>query len=80
MRKVLILTDLKGWHYNQLENSFSKLDISVESACLEELSIRIENDISKIYMNNNESIFNRLGITITITSFVSFVVFRLARS
>ena len=54
MRKVLILTDLKGWHYNQLENSLSKLDISVESACLEELSIRIENDISKIYMNNNE--------------------------
>ena len=54
MRKVLILTDLKGWHYEQLLNSFRKLSIAVESACLEQLSIRIGNSTSKIYINNRE--------------------------
>ena len=52
MKKVLILTDLKGWHYDQLITSFKKLNISVQSACLDQLSIRIENNLSKIYLDN----------------------------
>ena len=52
MKKVLILTDLKGWHYDQLITSFKKLNISVQSACLDQLSIRVENNLSKIYLDN----------------------------
>ena len=54
MRKVLILTDLKGWHYSQLYKSFQKNNVTVESACLEDLSIRIEDSASKVFLNNEE--------------------------
>ena len=54
MRKVLILTDLHGWHYTQLLQSFNKYNISCESACLEDLSIRIEDGKSRIYKNDKE--------------------------
>ena len=54
MKKVLILTDIEGWHYDQLVKSFQKLNISVQSACLDQLSIRIENYVSKIYIDNRE--------------------------
>ena len=54
MIKVLILTDLHGWHYKQLIQSFKRHNISVESACLEDLSIRIEDGKNKIYNNDRE--------------------------
>ena len=54
MKKVLILTDIEGWHYDQLVKSFQKLNISVQSASLDQLSIRIENYVSKIYIDNRE--------------------------
>ena len=54
MRKVLILTDLKGWHYSQLYRSFQKNNVTIESACLEDLSIRIEDSASKVFLNNEE--------------------------
>ena len=54
MRKVLILTDLKGWHYSQLYKSFQNNNVTVESACLEDLSIRVEESASKVFLNNKE--------------------------
>ncbi len=54
MRKVLILTQKKGWHYYQLKNSFEKSGFVVVSADLEDLSIKITNltiDINK-FINN----------------------------
>ena len=54
MRKVLILTDLKGWHYSQLYKSFQNNNVTVESACLEYLSIRIEDSANKVFLNNKE--------------------------
>ena len=54
MRKVLILTDLKGWHYDQLARSFNKFGILLESACLDQLSIRILNDRTRLYLKDKE--------------------------
>lgn len=54
MSKILILTDLHGWHYQQLLQSFKRHNIETESACLEDLSIRIEDGKSKIYNNDRE--------------------------
>ena len=54
MRKVLILTDLKGWHYDQLTRSFNKFGILVESACLDQLSIKILNDRTRLYLKDKE--------------------------
>jgi len=54
MRKVLILTDLKGWHYSQLYKSFQNNNVTVESACLEDLSISVEESASKVFLNNKE--------------------------
>ena len=56
MRKVLILTDLYGWHHEQLLQSFKRHNISTESACLEDLSIQIEGGKNKIYNNDRELI------------------------
>ena len=54
MRKVLILTDQKGWHYRQLKKSFENKNISVESANLDDLSITINNNKNQIVKNNGE--------------------------
>ena len=52
MRKVLILTDQKGWHYRQLKKSFENKNISVESANLDDLSITINNNKNQIVKNS----------------------------
>ncbi len=54
MRKVLILTDQKGWHYHQLKKSFESKNIFVESANLDELSIAINDNKNQIIKNNGE--------------------------
>jgi len=41
MRKVLILTDLIGWHFNQLNSSFKKNKINVETANLSDMTLSI---------------------------------------
>ena len=48
MRKVLILTDQKGWHYKQLKKSFENRGISVESSNLDNLSIAIQGKKNQI--------------------------------
>tara|TARA_B110000008_G_C16937454_1_gene551172 strand:- start:619 stop:1521 length:903 start_codon:yes stop_codon:yes gene_type:complete len=41
MRKVLILTDLVGWHFHQLNKSFEKNKIIVETANLSDITLSI---------------------------------------
>lgn len=43
MRKVLILTDKKGWHFRQLKKAFLKKKFIVEDCNLSDLSIKIAN-------------------------------------
>lgn len=45
-RKVLILTDKKGWHFNQLEKSLNKLDFEVISNNISNLSLVISKNKS----------------------------------
>ncbi|MDG2159761.1 MAG: ATP-grasp domain-containing protein [Gammaproteobacteria bacterium] len=56
MRKVLILTDQKGWHYRQLQKSFESKNILVDSSNLDDLSIAIHNNQNYIIKNNGESL------------------------
>ena len=58
MRKVLILTDQKGWHYKQLKKSFENRGISVESSNLDNLSIAIQGKKNQIIKNNGELLTN----------------------
>jgi len=52
MRKVLILTDNKGWHYNQLVNSFNQKNVIVESCNLTDMSISVIKENVQILLNN----------------------------
>ena len=52
MRKVLILTDNKGWHYNQLVNSFNQKNVIVESCNLADMSISVIKENVQILLNN----------------------------
>ena len=54
MRKVLILTDQKGWHYRQLQKSFECKNILVESSNLDNLSIAVHNSKTQIIRNNGD--------------------------
>ncbi len=54
MRRILILTDQKGWHYKQLIKSFNKYDIDIVTANLSDLSISIVNNQVQILQSNNE--------------------------
>ena len=54
MRKVLILTDQKGWHFNQLQESFLRKKVTVESYDLTELTLSFMNNENKIFHNNKE--------------------------
>ena len=58
MRKVLILTDQKGWHYKQLKKSFENRGISVESSNLDNLSIAIQGKKNQIIKKNGELLTN----------------------
>jgi tetrahydromethanopterin:alpha-L-glutamate ligase len=58
MRRVLILTDQKGWHYKQLKKSFESRNISVESSNLDDLSIAIQGKENQIIKNNGELLTN----------------------
>ncbi len=58
MRKVLILTDQKGWHYKQLKKSFENRGVSVESSNLDNLSIAIQGKKNQIIKNNGELLTN----------------------
>ena len=52
MRKVFILTDNKGWHYNQLVNSFNQKNVIVESCNLTDMSISVIKENVQILLNN----------------------------
>ena len=41
MRKVLILTEQQGWHFNQLQESFLKNQIKAETCNLTDISLSI---------------------------------------
>ena len=53
MINTLILTEKKGWHFQQLKNSLEKNKHNVTSACLTDISLSIENNKSNIIINNN---------------------------
>ena len=46
MTHTLILTEKEGWHFQQLKLSLTKLNHSVESACLSDFSISLDNNES----------------------------------
>ena len=52
MRKVLILTGNKGWHYNKLVNSFNQKNVIVESCNLTDMSISVIKENVQILLNN----------------------------
>ena len=52
MIRTLILTEKEGWHYQQLKLSLTKLNHSVDSACISDISI---------ILNNNEAILENKG-------------------
>ena len=51
MTRTLILTEKEGWHFQQLKLSLTKLNHSVDSACLSDFSISLDNNqtILQIY-------------------------------
>ena len=49
MIRTLILTEKEGWHYQQLKLSLTKLNHLVDSACISDISITL---------NNNEAILD----------------------
>ena len=51
MRKVLILTGNKGWHYNKLVNSFNQKNVIVESCNLADMSISVIKENVQILLN-----------------------------
>ena len=52
MIRTLILTEKEGWQYQQLKLSLTKLNHSVDSACISDISI---------ILNNNEAILENKG-------------------
>jgi len=52
MMRTLILTDKEGWHYNELKKSLIKLGHSVFSACLTNISIKLDAIKVKLFINN----------------------------
>ena len=54
MRKVLILTEQKGWHFDQLNKSFLQKQIEIETKNLIEMSLSFTKDGNKILVNNSE--------------------------
>ncbi len=54
MRKVLILTDQQGWHFNQLKRSFLKHEIKVESYNLTQLTLSFVKNENKVFFGNRE--------------------------
>ena len=55
-KKVLILTDKKGWHFTQIKSSLSNLNYQSMSCNLNELSLIINNNKSYIVDLNGEEI------------------------
>jgi len=54
MRKVLILTEQQGWHFNQLQESFLKNQIKAETCNLTDISLSFINNENKILKNDVE--------------------------
>ena len=55
-KKVLILTDKKGWHFTQIKSSLSNLNYQSMSCNLNELSLIINNNKSYIVDLNGDEI------------------------
>ena len=51
MRKVLVLTEQKGWHFHQLEKSFLKKQIKMESCNLTDMSLSLVENENKVFAN-----------------------------
>ena len=51
MSKTLILTEKEGWHFQQLKKSLSKINHTVFSACLSEISLTLENNKASLLFN-----------------------------
>jgi len=54
MRKVLVLTEQKGWHFHQLEKSFLKKQIKMEAYNLTDMSLSLVENENKIFANGKE--------------------------
>ncbi len=54
MRKVLILTEKKGWHFNQLKKSFLKKEVILEAHNLIDMSLSFINNENKIFIKTKE--------------------------
>ena len=59
MTHTLILTEKEGWHFQQLKLSLTKLNHSVESACLSDFSISLDNNESILKIRGEEIVQNR---------------------
>ena len=56
MKKVLILTDKKGWHFQQLKKSLTKNNISTESINISKLLITTDSKNTKILKEDNSEV------------------------
>tara|TARA_B100001996_G_scaffold39582_1_gene28938 strand:- start:709 stop:1629 length:921 start_codon:yes stop_codon:yes gene_type:complete len=56
MKKVLILTDKKGWHFQQLKKSLTKNNISTESINISKLLITTDSKNTKILREDNSEV------------------------
>ncbi len=56
MKKVLILTDKKGWHFQQLKQSLIKHDIPVESINISKLIIATDSKNTKILREDDSEV------------------------
>jgi len=56
MKKVLILTDKKGWHFQQLKQSLIKNDIPVESINISKLIIATDSKNTKILREDDSEV------------------------
>ena len=56
MKKVLILTDKRGWHFQQLKKSLTKNDISVESINISKLLIAADSKNTRVLREDNSEV------------------------
>jgi ribosomal protein S6--L-glutamate ligase/tetrahydromethanopterin:alpha-L-glutamate ligase len=51
MIKTLILTEKEGWHFQQLKKALTKINSTVNSACLSEISFNLKNNKSLLQVD-----------------------------
>ncbi len=62
MTKTLILTEKEGWHFQELKKSLNNHNRSVESACLSDIRLSLNN--TKITIHNNNVLLTDIDTVI----------------